>query len=120
MILGIGLDLLKISRMERLLESERFRARVFTREERAVIAERGVRAAETAAGLFCAKEAYAKATGRGLPGLRLQEISVVWDPNGRPFLRSNSPDDRELSFHLSITHDGGFAAAVVVIEEVTR
>jgi holo-[acyl-carrier protein] synthase len=113
----VGVDLLAVSRMERLVGNEGFCARVFTPGERRRMAQSG-RAAQTAAGVFCAKEAYAKARGVGLCTALFQSVTVTWAENGRPALRSARPDDAGLRFHLSITHDGGFAAAFVVCEEV--
>ena len=57
-ILGVGLDLCDIRRIRRAMENPRFAQRAFTQGERERIAQRGE---QTAAGLFAAKEAVAKA-----------------------------------------------------------
>ena len=63
MLLGLGIDLCAIARMEAAIERPRLLARVFTPGERArICAASGPRRAEMAAGLFAAKEAAAKAT----------------------------------------------------------
>lgn len=116
MIKGVGIDILAVSRMERLLSHETFCARIFTVDERAHIAGAGLRAAQTAAGVFCAKEAYAKAMGCGLSGPLFQQVRLRWDSVGRPTLVSDMPGSKELLFHVSITHDNGMASALVICE----
>ncbi len=124
MIVGLGLDLVDISRMARILGGppgrvERFLARVFTAGERAFCDARADRPARYAA-RFAAKEAALKALG--VPaGLRFTEVEVV-RAEGAPslFLAGNAAAAaRRLGvarLHLTISHDGGMAAAVVVAE----
>ena len=69
MIRGIGCDLCAIPRMEEILQDGRFLRRYFTADERAYILDR-VQAAQTAAGIFAAKEALLKALGTGFRALR--------------------------------------------------
>ncbi|HYD40632.1 MAG TPA: holo-ACP synthase [Anaeromyxobacter sp.] len=124
MILGLGLDLVDIARMARILEgpparAERFVARVFTAGERAYCDARVDRATRYAA-RFAAKEAALKALG--VPaGLRFQELEVVRGEGAPALVLSGAAEEaaRRLGvarLHLSITHDGGTAAAVVVAE----
>lgn len=73
------------------------------------------------AAAYAAKEAFAKATGLGLAKLGLHSVSVRHDGNGRPFLvldpRTPALEPyRRARFHLSLSHDGGIAAAVVICE----
>ncbi len=124
MILGLGLDLVEISRMARILEgppgrAERFLTRVFTPAERAFCDGCADRAARYAA-RFAAKEAALKALG--VPaGLRFTEVEVNRD-QGAPTLSlaGNAAEAaRRLGvgrLHLTITHDGGAAAAAVIAE----
>jgi holo-[acyl-carrier protein] synthase len=65
-VFGVGLDLLDISRMENKLEDGRFMNRIYTAGEKAYILSRGKFSASSAAGIFCAKEAFMKAVGEGL------------------------------------------------------
>ena len=55
MILGIGLDLCEIARMEKLLQDDRFLHRYFTPDEIEYVRSRGVGAARSLAGLFAAQ-----------------------------------------------------------------
>jgi holo-[acyl-carrier protein] synthase len=67
------------------------------------------RSAETAAGIFCAKEAYFKAKGTGIIKSKLPETEIAHSENGQPFYK-NDP-----SAALSISHTKTTAAAVCII-----
>lgn len=115
---GLGLDLCEIGRMEKLLEDARFLERYFTKEEIGYIRGRGKGAAQTMAGIFAAKEALAKALGTGIT-FDLKEACVTHDGAGRPaYLLSGKAAELAAgdAFFLSITHEGGMAAAVCVRE----
>ena len=104
MILGVGIDLLDIARIERPMRNKRFRERVFTAEELEYLSERG---AESAAGLFCAKEAVAKALGIGIfQALKIVEITHT--PTGQPVV------SKPRGIMISITHTRTTAAAVAI------
>jgi len=82
-ILGLGVDICEIARMERALARHpTMRERVFTPEERAYC-DRKARPAESYAGRFAAREATIKALG-GYRGKRWQDIQVSRHPSGAP------------------------------------
>ena len=118
MILGVGLDICQISRMAEAIRHPHFLERVFSEDERAYLESKGNQAAQSAAGLYAAKEAFLKARGTGIDSLSLSQIEVAHRPDGQPFYRLNGVygNDRAAA-HLSISHDGGTAAAVCVLEE---
>jgi holo-[acyl-carrier protein] synthase len=116
-IYGIGLDMLDISRVGKLIGNTRFMERVFTPGEREYIAGRGHFSAASAAGIFCAKEAFVKAAGEGL-SIPLRDIEVCRDGRGKPFIRLSGKTAEKyagLSAELSITHTETAAAAVVIL-----
>ena len=119
MIKGLGLDLCEISRMDKLLENDRFLNRYFTEEEAGYIRSKGKTAGQTAAGIYAAKEALAKALGTGIT-FDLKEIEVVHDETGKPGYRLTGKA-AELGgndcFLLSVSHDSGISAAVCVREQ---
>ena len=118
MIKGLGLDLCEISRMERLLTDERFLGRYFTEEEIGYIRAKGKSAAQTMAGIFAAKEAFSKSLGTGIM-FELKDIRICHDEAGKPaYSLSGKAEElgRGSRFLLSISHDGGIAAAVCVRE----
>jgi holo-[acyl-carrier protein] synthase len=82
-IVGVGVDICEISRMERALQRHpSMRARVFTPEEIAYC-DGKARPAESYAGRFAAREAVIKALG-GYRARRWQDISVTRNPAGAP------------------------------------
>ncbi|MBR6187183.1 MAG: holo-ACP synthase [Clostridia bacterium] len=112
----------EISRMEKLLENNRFLMRYFSDEEQQYILEKGKTGAQTMAGIFAAKEALIKALGCGITGGELNHITIAHDAYGAPhyslmgeFARF-AEDQRVSSFSLSITHEAGIAAAVCIAE----
>ena len=116
---GVGLDLCEISRMNRLLTDERFLERYFSEEEINYIRTKGKNAAQTMAGIYAAKEAFTKALGTGI-AFSLKEIGVIHNEAGQPaYLLSGEAEKLSGgdSFFLSISHDGGMAAAVCIREE---
>lgn len=113
------MDLCEISRMEKLLKDDRFLKRYFNEGEIGYIHTKGRNAAQTMAGIYAAKEALSKALGTGIT-FDLRDISIFHDEAGMPgYSLSGSAEqlgqgDR---FWLSISHDGGIAAAVCVRED---
>ncbi|MEP6758953.1 MAG: holo-ACP synthase [Actinomycetota bacterium] len=84
-IVGLGVDICEIARMERALARHpTMRARVFTPEEIAYC-DGKARPAESYAGRFAAREAVIKAVG-GYRGKRWQDISVTRHPSGAPII----------------------------------
>jgi holo-[acyl-carrier protein] synthase len=118
---GIGLDICDVSRMEKLLQDDRFLNRYFTPGEIEYIRSRGHGAGCSLAGLFASREALGKALGTGID-FDLKEAEIRHTAEGAPFyhlsgkLKQRVGNDR---LHLSISHDGGFAAAVCLIESVS-
>jgi holo-[acyl-carrier protein] synthase len=85
-ILGLGVDICEIARMERALARHpTMRERVFTPEEIAYCDSKA-RPAESYAARFAAREAVIKALG-GYRGRRWQDISVARHPSGAPAVR---------------------------------
>jgi holo-[acyl-carrier protein] synthase len=85
-IVGLGVDICEIARMERALSRHpTLRERVFTAEEIAYCDGRA-RPAESYAGRFAAREATIKALG-GYRRRRWHDISVVRGPAGAPAIR---------------------------------
>ncbi|MEQ1612923.1 MAG: holo-ACP synthase [Hyphomicrobiaceae bacterium] len=130
MILGIGNDMIDISRIERTIArfGDRFLDRVFTPVERAKSERRAVPAASYAK-RFAAKEACSKALGTGLRrGVFWRDMGVVNLSTGRPTLRltggaaahlqSLTPPGYEARIDLSLTDDHPWAQAIVIISAI--
>ncbi len=123
MILGIGVDLAKISRFKRLINKENFLTKFFNPVEIEYIKSKGVGASQSLAGRFDAREAFFKALGTGFAGFSSRDITVINNSNGRP---SIIPSDKvkevldnksdNWNIHLSISHEKEYAIAQVILE----
>lgn len=123
-IFGIGIDLIRVDRISKSLSrwGDRFDRRVFTAAEREYC-RAGKRQAACFAMRFAAKEAFVKALGLGIRHpVFWSDIEILNDSMGKPLIElSRRAQDycRELgvsSWHLSLTDDGEYGAAVVIIE----
>lgn len=123
MIVGLGIDVAAIARIERSLArfGDRFWARVLTERERSSLVHRRGDRATALAGRFAAKEAFSKALGAP-KDVWWHDVEVLPGPGGAPVVSWTGPalpHAERLGVrraHLSITHDAGVAAAVVVLE----
>ena len=128
MIIGLGNDLIDISRVGAVLAKydERFTRRCFTEIERQKSDARHARAASYAK-RFAAKEACAKALGTGISnGVFWRDMGTVNLGSGKPTMNLTRgaakalayivPQGYEAHIHLSITDDAGLAQAFVIIE----
>lgn len=107
MIQGLGIDVVEVARIERAMRRPRFLERILTPGER----ETELTPARVA-GRWAAKEAAAKAIDLSLTW---QDVEVLHDASGRPLLKFATPL-HGTRVHLSISHERGLAAAVVVVE----
>ncbi|MGE5140546.1 MAG: holo-ACP synthase [Rudaea sp.] len=123
MIVGLGLDLVDVRKMARSLKRASFKSKVFAPAEIAVCSGRK-NSAECYAGKFAVKEALMKALGKGIDaGLWFSQIQVLSKPGGEPSIAVSGPAEAMLrslgpvTNHVSITHSGGMAAAIVILEK---
>ncbi len=125
MIFGIGIDTAQVSRIARAMKrwGERFQQRVFTPYE-IEYCRRKRNPYPNFAARFAAKEAFVKALGIGIRrGVHWRDIEVRRGPLGRPVLKiSGRAEDllrreRIEGIFLSLTHDGDYGVAMVVLEK---
>lgn len=123
MIVGLGNDLIRVSRIERVLarHGQRFIDRLLTDDERATLPE-GAKRANRIAKSFAAKEALVKALGAGFRGIDHRDCGVVRTEIGAPSLRFSPGlqallSERGISrAHLALTDDGDWVLATVILE----
>ena len=115
MIAGIGVDIVDVPRFGRQLEkTPRLKERLFTEEERDL-------PLRSLAARFAAKEAIAKALG-GPAGMNWQDCTIRKDEAGDPQIHNTgsvaeASEQRGItSWHLTMSHDGDMAIAMVVAE----
>lgn len=124
MIIGTGIDLADVKRIQRLLAKwgDRFTGRFFSPGEMAYCGQKASPAIHFAA-RFAAKEAFLKSLGIGLGmGVALKDVEVVNDDRGKPDLilygeARRMINDRGIRrMHLSLTHTAESAVAMVILE----
>ena len=132
MILGLGMDIIDIRRIQRTLErfGDRFTHRVFTEAERNK-ADRRLLRAETYAKRFAAKEACSKALGTGFRrGVFWRDLQVSNLSSGKPTmiltggaavrLQELVPADMIAVVDVSMTDDHPLAQAMVIISAIPQ
>jgi len=128
MIVGTGIDIVNIDRIERLMTrwGSLFLARVFTDKEIRWCQQKA-RPPECFAGRFAAKEAFLKAVGWGLRnGIQWTDIEVENDSMGKPLfsLYRKAKEVCETlhiqNIFLTLSHDRPYAVAHVLLEEKQR
>ena len=128
MIIGTGTDLANIDRINKVLlrYGDRFRNRVFTKNEQAK-AKKRLDEAGTLAKRWAAKEACSKALGTGLRmGISWKDMAVSNIDTGQPVMTLNgwakkrllelTPEGYLSTLHVSLTDDHPWAHAIVIID----
>jgi holo-[acyl-carrier protein] synthase len=125
MIIGIGIDIVKVERIEKAIAKNggRFIKRLFTEKEVAYCEKREKSRYQHYAARFAAKEAVFKAIGTGWrKGVSWSEIEVENLPTGQPTInvfgkiKEIAESKGGKTFHISITHCDEYAISEVVLE----
>ncbi len=116
MIHGIGTDIVYIPRVSRILQKygEKFLNRIYTEKEIELSRKYNSQEmrARNFAKRFAAKEAFVKARGSG-QGITMKGIEIYSDVRGKPYIAVRK--DFISKIHLSLSDDGDYATAFVVI-----
>ena len=132
MIIGHGIDLIDIRRVEKTINKfgNRFINRIFTKGE-IIRSDNRNKRIESYAKRFAAKEACSKALGTGFrSGVYWRDIEVVNEKTGKPILKLTGgaykrlekliPYNSAYNISLSITDDYPWAQANVIIEVIEK
>lgn len=121
MIVGIGVDICQVDRLESMLERHPgLQERLFTAAE-ACTPDGKPRSVESLAARFAAKEALAKALAAP-EGLSWRDAEIVTSANGQPefavrgTVAARATELGVGAIRLSLSHDGGLATAFVICE----
>lgn len=115
-----GIDIVKISRISRLISETDFIKRYFSDAEQLLFSSKS-NPANTVAGNFAAKEAFSKALGTGIRDFKLNEISVLRNELGKPYFKFSENISKMLSgigvtdIDVSISHEEEYAIANVIL-----
>ncbi len=124
MILGTGIDLVEVDRIERSLNGkEGFRQLVFSAGEIAYC-EKQAHPFQHYAARFAAKEAFFKAMGTGwINGTAFHEVEIVHNEQGQPQINLLGETAQTLAgssfrrIHVSLSHQKSMASAIVLLED---
>lgn len=123
MLIGNGVDIVKVSRIERLLKDkkDRFLGRVFTKNEIEYINDVNYNS-QTISGIFAAKEAMSKLLGTGIGKVSWKDIEILHNHKGAPYVKLYN-EGMKISkglgiknIKLSISHEREYAIAFVIGE----
>ena len=121
MIVGTGIDIIEISRIEAAIIRKSFIHRVFTIHEQEYCESRGVQKAASYAARFAGKEAVMKGFGTGLAGGSLQDIEIRLNDRGCPYVELTgqfaalAKEMKITKIHISLTHAREYAAAQAIL-----
>ncbi|WP_010098111.1 holo-ACP synthase [Ornithinibacillus scapharcae] len=116
MIKGIGIDIIELNRIKESIKNDRFIDRILTdvEKQKYTSIQSDQRKIEYIAGRFAAKEAFSKAMGTGIGKLSFQDIEVLNDGKGAPYIKVSL--EERMNIFVSITHSREYAVAQVVLE----
>ena len=115
-MISIGTDIVKIERFKNLVEDEKFINRIFTDSE-IEYCNLHTKPYIHFSGKYAAKEALKKAllSNKLIENISMKEIEVLNNPDKSPYIISNNLNN--IKCNLSISHDGDYAIAFVIIEK---
>ena len=124
LIIGCGIDLVKIERIEKIIKrwGNNFNSRIFTPLERDYCEKKKNTKFQSYAGKFAAKEALLKALGLGLRGGNWKEIEIRNNELGQPIidtsgkLKNIALTKGVKKYFITISHTKEYAIAQVILE----
>ena len=118
-ILKVGTSIIEIDRIEKVLKKSGLLGRMFTAQELKQLAKIHFNP-HTVAKLYCAKMALARAMGYNFRGCRYNEISVLIDMVGSPYISRTGNAKTKFStmncnISVSICRSKKYASATVIL-----
>ena len=123
MIAGLGIDLTSTARLAEKLKNRAFVEKIFSTKE-ITYCESAAKKEQHYAVRFAAKEAFLKATSRGLAeSFDLKDIEILKNDSEQPMIHLHGDFEKLKtkegwqSIHVSLSHEGDSAIAIVIIEK---
>jgi holo-[acyl-carrier protein] synthase len=125
MIFGTGIDVVNIYRIKKIIKKweNRFLKKIYTDNEIEYCEKKDHTCYHSFAGIFAAKEAFAKALGTGFRDIKWKDIEISNNALGKPSinlsggLKKMFKGKKMENTHLSISHTKEIAIAMVIIEK---
>lgn len=133
MIIGIGCDIVRITRMNKLVPmfNKGMQQHILSNIEKQELSKLDLNEEQTSRFLakrFAAKEAFGKALGTGFrDGIYLKDITIHHNELGKPFVSVEGgaletllekTEQQDFKIHLSLSDEADLAQAFVIIERV--
>lgn len=121
MIKGTGIDITEIDRIKKNLDNEKFINKIFSKNEQEYLKLRKYNA-QTAAGMFAAKEAVSKCLGTGFSNFGPCHVEILKDVMGKPYVNlldnalKRAEELQIETIHVSISHTQELATAICIAE----
>ena len=111
---GLGIDIIAIKRIKAAVEEygSKFLDKIYTSAEVQYCKKRKALKYPELAGRFAAKEAYAKAIGKGMRGIHWKDIEILNKKSGKPYLCIKGKKNHKAM--VSLSHDDENAIACVI------
>ncbi len=122
MIIGLGTDIVEISRIKKAIErTSTFLEKVYTKKEIEYISKKK-NPYPSYAGRFAAKEAISKAFGTGVRKFGLLDIEILNDDLGKPLVYLSDELIKKYNgkLNLSISHSKEYATATAILEDIDK
>jgi len=123
MIIGIGTDIIEVSRIRNICEQygQRFLNRIYTKTEQEYCESFNDTKYLHYAARFAVKESFSKAIGTGLTrGFKFKEVGIENEKNGKPHVVLDGKLKKKwghYKLHVSLSHTEENAVAYLIIEE---
>ncbi len=119
MFIRVGTGIIEMKRIRKASRNPKFLAKYFSADEIRYLVSRKL-STELIAENYCAKIAFAKAIGTGFRIVHPQDITVLRDRLGSPFIittgRAKMLEEREhYVFNVSVAHCKDYASATVIV-----
>lgn len=119
LFIRVGTNIIEIKRIRRASRNPKFLANFFSADEIRFLVSHKL-STELIAENYCAKIAFAKAIGTGFRIVKPQEITILRDRLGSPFIitsgRAKMLEEREhYLFNVSVSHCKDYATATVIV-----
>lgn len=116
MIVGIGTDIILISRVVSAIENKKFLNKYFSSKEIILINNKK----NVSASNFCVKESFVKAMGTGFRNINPKEIEVLRDDLGKPYINLigglKNKINKDFKIFVTISHTDEYVTSTVIIE----
>ena len=115
-MISIGTDIVKIRRIKNLVKDKKFLNKIFTDKE-IKYCDSNAEPYIHYSGKYAAKESVKKAllSNKIIENISMKDIEVLNNPDKSPYIILNNLND--IKCNISISHDGGYAIAFVIIEK---